>query len=536
MDLNTTVERAPLLFEPVTHPILESCDPKMAAQFLKRRRRYELEIKENKKEIPGLTAASYLVSIDRALLENMHALGKFDDIAPGKTEEQLTSTHVENYIKGLVTRDDDSEVDPTVIVKAMRNVRVPMNIEDTNARMLQFVSKILVRLEGVSYGDFKDRNPRKTIELIQEKLYPPMLKSSMKEQLEFQEDLKTNLKAYVKLLCKEARVCEKAIKSHTSYDAGLSDTKIRRPNKKMGKGANYNGAKPSKVTLTGRSEDQRKVPPLCLNSTHIGKGIRHYLNECDITGKEQAERPLKEYKEKRRASKVSDTRCNVDFSNMVEESSTKMNAQFGGTVTKMLCADGGSDINLMDDVLLAALTAAGADMKLTVFRHPQTFGLSTKQSTDGSEVNVSCTEMAVMSVELKIRHAKSLTIRNVPWHITEQEMSEPLLGRPVLEALGLDTKGAVAAACDRLEGVFDAKDLVPRGFEKVARIRTEGVFHSDGALSDNAGESDDAELMDIGEISEAEIKGALKKLVDAAQENGIGKKQIVRLQCLLDRY
>ena len=122
MDLNTTVERAPALFEPVTRPILETCNPKIAAQTLKRRKRYELEIKQKKKENPGLTAASYLVSIDRALLENMHALGEFYDIAPGKTEEQLTSTHVEKYIKGLVTRDGDSEVDPTVIVKALRNV------------------------------------------------------------------------------------------------------------------------------------------------------------------------------------------------------------------------------------------------------------------------------------------------------------------------------------------------------------------------------------------------------------------------------
>ncbi len=60
-----------------------------------------------------------------------------------------------------------------------------------------------------------------------------------------------------------------------------------------------------------------------------------------------------------------------------------------------------------------------------------------------------------MDVELKIRHGKSLLLRNAIWKITKQETSDILLGRPTLDALGLKTKEILAAACDRFNGTID---------------------------------------------------------------------------------
>ncbi len=40
-------------------------------------------------------------------------------------------------------------------------------------------------------------------------------------------------------------------------------------------------------------------------------------------------------------------------------------------------------------------------------------------------------------------------------------MDEPLLGRPVLEALGLNKKDILAAASDRFNGTIDLAEVMP---------------------------------------------------------------------------
>lgn len=50
---------------------------------------------------------------------------------------------------------------------------------------------------------------------------------------------------------------------------------------------------------------------------------------------------------------------------------------------------------------------------------------------------IECTKELVAPTELRVRHAQSLTIQNMRWFVTSQEISEPLIGRPTLEALGM---------------------------------------------------------------------------------------------------
>ncbi len=82
---------------------------------------------------------------------------------------------------------------------------MPMNIEDPEARVFEFMHNIFLRLEGVGYGDFKKENPKVMISLIQETLYPHTLKAEMGKHLRFKPGLKTDLKAFIKLCCTEAK-------------------------------------------------------------------------------------------------------------------------------------------------------------------------------------------------------------------------------------------------------------------------------------------------------------------------------------------
>lgn len=161
------------MFEPVSHPILNSVNPKEVAKFLKERQPYEDEIAEKQKEVPTMTVASFNVSVDRTLLDTMFFVGKFDGIAPDATVvDDLSSDNIRQFIKGFVTHDANVEVNPTLIQQALTEVRVDMEIPEPEARMLQFITDVFSCLEGIGYGDFKVNNPEKTTKLIQSLVYP----------------------------------------------------------------------------------------------------------------------------------------------------------------------------------------------------------------------------------------------------------------------------------------------------------------------------------------------------------------------------
>lgn len=79
------------LFAAISHPVLTSIDPVKVSIFVKERERYELEVGQKKTGLPTLAVAPYTSFIDRTLLRKMVFLGEFDELAPKKSAEELTS-------------------------------------------------------------------------------------------------------------------------------------------------------------------------------------------------------------------------------------------------------------------------------------------------------------------------------------------------------------------------------------------------------------------------------------------------------------
>ena len=202
------MEKALTMFQPISHPVLHSVEPVKVSQFLRDRERYEIEVREKKKEVPTMTAATYRVSVDPGMLRRMHFLGKFKSIAPDTAVSALTSAHIETWVKGMV-RKDDMSYNRATIEKALSSLRVPMSIADPEARIMEYCNDFFTRLEWIGYEDFNTENPKKTVLLLQERLFPKTLKNVMQHALEYQEALQKDVVAYVQVLCAEARACEK---------------------------------------------------------------------------------------------------------------------------------------------------------------------------------------------------------------------------------------------------------------------------------------------------------------------------------------
>lgn len=188
----------------------------------------------------------------------MHFIGRFESIASGVSVEGLTSEHIEKFIRSIVTHEKDKEINPALIEKAIKDIRMPMRMADPEARILEFVTDFFSRLEGVGYGDFKDENQEKTIKLLQERLYPPQLKRAMANHLEYQTALKKKLKDYIKLLCREAITQDKVRLANKGSDPSNSSTANPKKNKRENRDSALQSAVKNREAI--RRDNHRMSP------------------------------------------------------------------------------------------------------------------------------------------------------------------------------------------------------------------------------------------------------------------------------------
>ena len=118
----------------------------------------------------------------------------------------------------------------------------------------------------------------------------------------------------------------------------------------------------------------------------------------------------------------------------------------------MICADGGSDINLMSPALCRQLKTASTETLVTRFTKPRSFGLAVSETVDRTPISVICDRQVTLDTQLFIRHDSSIFLRNSTWYVAVQRVPEPLLGRPLLEALGLNTRNTLESSGDARDG------------------------------------------------------------------------------------
>lgn len=117
-----------------------------------------------------------------------------------------------------------------------------------------------------------------------------------------------------------------------------------------------------------------------------------------------------------------------------------------------------------------------AKKRVTKFEKNQAFSLA------ASNKHVYCDKEVTFDTELHVRHGNSLMIRNLKWLVSVENVNETLLGRLIQEALGLEIKEVLKAACDRYGENCNVEDLVPRipHAGAIRRIISDGIYHPEG--------------------------------------------------------
>lgn len=96
-----------------------------------------------------------------------------------------------------------------------------------------------------------------------------------------------------------------------------------------------------------------------------------------------------------------------------------------------------------------------------------------------AETVISCIRAVSLDTQLHIRHGSAPVLRGFRWLVALSLVAEPLLGRPLLEALGSDCQKVLGAAADQHGGTAAVSAIVAKettsSSERVGRI-LDGVF------------------------------------------------------------
>lgn len=203
---------------------------------------------------------------------------------------------------------------------------------------------------------------------------------------------------------------------------------------------------------------------------HREKGVRHYISKCKACPeadkdsyladycKEQGGQVKKEQKAQGFKTGANNKKC-PKRSSEPGESSIVFRAVLCELHHETVCDDNGADGNIMDEATLRWITSTGTHVDVRKLPHPPVFDM-TAVNPNGAKATMVCKEEVSIDIELHIRHGTALNMRNLKWLITAQHLSEPLLGRPILEALELNTRDLLTSAFDRLAGNANTESLV----------------------------------------------------------------------------
>jgi len=324
------------LFAPISAPILRSLEPVNVSRFLKERERYLLEIEAKQVDVPSLKALPYKASVDRSLLKSAFFFGKFQTIAADVTEvSNLTSEHIESFVKSLVARTSATRTDYSVIEKVLVGFSMPMKIVDADVRIMHYFSDFFERLESVGYGSFRTENPEQTVKLLISRLQPAALKHEMRKQIQFDKTLEKDVQKFAQVLIIEAVNYQKygvETKDPSKKDNPKGGTKKKPTDSETPK------PKPPKPT---------KEAPLCLWEEHRKRGIKHYLRHCKECPKDVKDKLFEEQRAKRNdgAKRATDNSPPTCADGEVPKS-VNFIATFGGHHRATICADTCSDDNI----------------------------------------------------------------------------------------------------------------------------------------------------------------------------------------------
>lgn len=513
-------------------PRLRSMEMKDMILFIRAREVYENTVAEKNKESGvNIPLASYRVSVEHNVLRMMwRAKWIVSDSLESITDNDIKTCVRDRSKRNLDTLNSE-EVDAIV-----KKVRMKMHIREAESRVWTLALDYEKALEDAGFKDVLDRFPHIAIEHMAQKCEPTLLKSTMRDLMKVRKAEgfhKNDFFRFVGVMAAKATVIQETLRLQQPSDNEKKNRK-EDPKRKTrdgegdkGKGQKSDGVK--STTDNTASSKKRKIS--CLNSKC---NEHHLVKDCPITSDAEKERLLEEYRKKKKDKSLKKDAKKVAKLTKAEclNHSTLFSASFlDGAVEATVMADPGSDDNLMPQSVFCALAKAKKDLGIEVLKKPIEFNLAIIASKTGEKVVATCRKAVVATVNLRIRHGNGLIMRDIRWAVSDEDGDCVLIGRPVLESMGVNVRSMLEAVAAENNGIVSIPDLMKEkesrseGSRTLASVLRDGIFHKDGGEEDDF--LDEANVyIDIGEDAPGELDVALRNMVDEAKSEGLSESSL----------
>ncbi|KAI0557832.1 hypothetical protein FGB62_258g06 [Gracilaria domingensis] len=287
----------------------------------------------------------------------------------------------------------------------VKDVKMDMSIDDAEKRVFNLVVMYRNALRDYGYSDAITKNPEVAIKHIREKLNLAASKSIWIGFYELTEE--ADKYEYVRIN-----------RTHVVHDSIMP--------------INTNSSPSSKR----KREDEEQKQSV--------KSCRHFINKCLNSTEEEKKAFLKKYRESK--EKRTENKSVKKIDNDVERSSTVFEAIFcREKLEAEVTADQGASANIMPKKFYIQLQKLDGVKSVHKLARQAVFDVFNKSAPP-----LTCDLKVTADVSLKIRHGKSMILRNVDWLIANESTSGILIGRQLLNALGLNNRVLLTAAMSKV--------------------------------------------------------------------------------------
>lgn len=546
------------LVKELRHPILKSMLAKDVRLFNIKYEAYVHQIDElnvNRAPSNKLKATSLHHCLEPSLAKALVRLGVFNEHVaanpPGSGSianvGELNHDIVKVWIADRVIVDE-ADIASRVGV-ALAEVSFKVNRADARGAATTFFADVLTKLEEHGCDTVVDNSGKELSRQVLALVEPKSVRAVLEEEWKFWPPADKNdfmkFQRYVtnsvieaakwlngKHARDDSKTEEEAAKSKKRHKGKKSKGQVTGKEDHPGdqvEDANKGGKDESKA-----SSKQEKWKPSCLNPECGGK---HRVLKCPTTSREKAKELIAKYKKEKeeRSGKVAAIVLKSHDGTFVNAKlDGRWEATLGDNMKVVARGDVGADFSCIPRKLVKDLKTNGDRPKETKLDKPIILeGATTKHKTRAAS-------MIRSDVMLQLNCAP-LRLRNIEWLILEDDMSEILLGRPLLKAIGFDVDEHLESNHAVLDGKEFDTDLLsqvnslsnPNG--KLARSSYYKGLISTDADVDPVPEVETAGAA-MGEDSAEDIQEAFRVMLTKAKDQGMSKEGLEKAEALLNEF
>ena len=562
----------------IEYPVLKKLGKQNIRKFLTERRSYVREIEERNAQGNGTVGrpVSLNFSVDPSILESLVELGQLGPAV--KSVSEVTDAVLITWLEKHSDLKKDGLSASQVQAIVDRSLRINMSEKDTEQRIIMLFADYrgILRNHGLAW--IVDENPKTAVNHIVDALKPSILKKRIKDDLTFGHiALRKDFLGFMRHVIRRAE-------HYSDYEEPTDPPhKLGKPNSVSGTNtgptipssgscrvsrtpaANAANTQPSQSTGKGRA----RSPPACLNPSC---SLKHYLKECQNTSQERKDELYAELAERRKhngeqRSTRRDTSAIQPFQNAAAAGrqahqsggaksvriagpppAGRVKVSFQSAVDCIALPDSGADDNVIPRSLVGKIEESGLFIPTRTLKNPVRVDLAFQGPGLTAEVH----HQAQLTVELQLT-AGPLRLRNCKWLIVEHDMDEVLIGRPLLQALGLDAAEHLSAVrdeynnmdCSQIPSLTCAGKLTrlllrDQEIEPTSLPAPQMSAQSTQLDSVTYGELDAdpvevPQLLDLpASVTSVSISAELESMVNTAQKNGMPSQHVPTLRHLVN--